>query len=178
MVPVCYHYADAKRQRVTAARTFDSPFSSSGRRLLHRGGALSAHADSAIQAIAPRAFMGPLLFMTREEKMRFYHSQAWRRMSERILIRDHYECQECRKKLKSGVRTKIKRAITSRRSVTAAITKHMEGHGRRISVRERNMQQRSVGRYPPPKSLRFSSGEERKGRPRLRKNLINITRKG
>ena len=54
--------------------------------------------------------MGPLLFMTREEKMRFYHSQAWRRMSERILIRDHYECQECRKKLKSGVRTKINRA--------------------------------------------------------------------
>ena len=48
--------------------------------------------------------------MTREEKMRFYHSQAWRRLSERILIRDHYECQECRKKMRSGVRTKIKRA--------------------------------------------------------------------
>lgn len=50
------------------------------------------------------------MLMTREEKMRFYHSQAWRRMSERILIRDHYECQECRKKLRSGIRTKIKRA--------------------------------------------------------------------
>ena len=50
------------------------------------------------------------MFMTREEKMRFYHSQAWRRMSERILIRDHYECQECKKKLKSGIRTKIKPA--------------------------------------------------------------------
>ena len=42
--------------------------------------------------------------------MRFYHSQAWRKMSEQILRRDHYECQECRKKLRSGVRTKIKRA--------------------------------------------------------------------
>ena len=30
--------------------------------------------------------------------MRFYHSQAWRRMSQRIMARDHYECQECRKK--------------------------------------------------------------------------------
>jgi len=48
--------------------------------------------------------------MTREEKMRFYHSQAWRRMSEAILRRDHYECQECRKKLRSGIRTKIKPA--------------------------------------------------------------------
>jgi DNA-directed RNA polymerase subunit RPC12/RpoP len=34
--------------------------------------------------------------MTREEKLRFYHSTAWRKMSAYILKRDHYECQECR----------------------------------------------------------------------------------
>ena len=53
---------------------------------------------------------GQHLLMTREEKLRFYHSQAWRQMSQRIMGRDHYECQECRKKMKAGIRTKIKPA--------------------------------------------------------------------
>ena len=36
--------------------------------------------------------------MTREDKLKFYHSPAWKKMSPYILRRDHYECQECRKK--------------------------------------------------------------------------------
>lgn len=37
--------------------------------------------------------------MTREEKLKFYHSSAWRHMQSYIMQRDHYECQECRKRL-------------------------------------------------------------------------------
>ena len=37
--------------------------------------------------------------MTREEKLKFYHSTAWRHMQSYIMRRDHYECQECRKRL-------------------------------------------------------------------------------
>jgi len=36
--------------------------------------------------------------MTREDKLKFYHSPEWKKMSPYILRRDHYECQECRKK--------------------------------------------------------------------------------
>lgn len=35
--------------------------------------------------------------MTDKEKHRFYHSSAWQKMSARIMKRDHYECQECRR---------------------------------------------------------------------------------
>lgn len=40
-----------------------------------------------------------LLFvvMTREEKLRFYHSSAWKKKRLQILARDKHACQECRK---------------------------------------------------------------------------------
>ena len=40
--------------------------------------------------------------MTREEKLRFYHSTAWKHKSAYILRRDHYECQECRKRIRKA----------------------------------------------------------------------------
>jgi 5-methylcytosine-specific restriction endonuclease McrA len=40
--------------------------------------------------------------MTREEKMRFYHSSAWKEMSKYIMRRDHRECQECGKRVRQA----------------------------------------------------------------------------
>ena len=37
--------------------------------------------------------------MTEKEKHRFYHSGAWQRKRTEVLKRDHYECQECRKRI-------------------------------------------------------------------------------
>ena len=53
--------------------------------------------------VSPRSGAGQsacpfVLAMTREDKLKFYHSSAWKKMSPYILRRDHYECQECRKK--------------------------------------------------------------------------------
>ena len=53
--------------------------------------------------VSPRSGAGRsacpfVLTMTREDKLKFYHSTEWKKMSPYILRRDHYECQECRKK--------------------------------------------------------------------------------
>lgn len=40
--------------------------------------------------------------MTEEERNRFYHSGVWKRKREAILRRDHYECQECRKRIRKA----------------------------------------------------------------------------
>ena len=48
--------------------------------------------------------------MTRDEKLKFYHSAQWKQMRKYILARDHYECMECRRKLSEGKTNKIRRA--------------------------------------------------------------------
>lgn len=40
--------------------------------------------------------------MTRKEKLKFYHSKAWREASAYIMRRDHFECQECRKRIRQA----------------------------------------------------------------------------
>lgn len=35
--------------------------------------------------------------MTEKEIKRFYNSKEWKRKREKILQRDNYECQDCRK---------------------------------------------------------------------------------
>ena len=37
--------------------------------------------------------------MTRKEKKKFYGSAAWRHKQPEIMRRDHFECQECRRRL-------------------------------------------------------------------------------
>lgn len=37
--------------------------------------------------------------MTEKEKHRFYHSGAWQKKRMEILKRDHFECQDCRKRI-------------------------------------------------------------------------------
>jgi len=37
--------------------------------------------------------------MTKSERHKFYHSSAWKNKRDEILRRDHYECQECRKRI-------------------------------------------------------------------------------
>jgi 5-methylcytosine-specific restriction endonuclease McrA len=57
--------------------------------------------------------------MTDEEKKKFYHSGLWKRKQMAIMRRDHWECQECRKRIKKaneegvelpGAERKIRRA--------------------------------------------------------------------
>ncbi|HAQ5941565.1 TPA: HNH endonuclease, partial [Enterococcus faecium] len=39
-----------------------------------------------------------LLQLTREDRLvKFYQSPKWRRLREKAMKRDHYECQECRR---------------------------------------------------------------------------------
>ena len=41
--------------------------------------------------------------MTDKEAKGFYNSSAWKLKRMQILERDHYECQDCRKRLKDAV---------------------------------------------------------------------------
>ena len=41
--------------------------------------------------------------MTDKEAKKFYDSGAWQEKRIRILIRDHYECQDCRERLRAAV---------------------------------------------------------------------------
>jgi 5-methylcytosine-specific restriction protein A len=41
--------------------------------------------------------------MTDREAKRFYDSAAWKHKRLQILVRDHYECQDCRKRLNDAV---------------------------------------------------------------------------
>ena len=57
--------------------------------------------------------------------MRFYHSMDWRRMSAAIMVRDHYECQECRKRLKAAAAEGRLLPATERRIRRATQVHHM-----------------------------------------------------
>ncbi|MFR0840753.1 MAG: hypothetical protein ACLSH0_05900 [Mediterraneibacter faecis] len=41
--------------------------------------------------------------MTDKEAKAFYNAAAWKHKRMQILERDHYECQDCRKRLKDAV---------------------------------------------------------------------------
>lgn len=43
--------------------------------------------------------------MTDKEAKAFYNSSAWKQKRLQILNRDHYECQDCRKRIKDAVAT-------------------------------------------------------------------------
>lgn len=36
--------------------------------------------------------------LTKEERLRFYKSRAWKRVRQDVLERDNYECQECKRR--------------------------------------------------------------------------------
>lgn len=36
-------------------------------------------------------------YKTKEQKMKFYQSRSWRSLRLQILVRDNYECQECKR---------------------------------------------------------------------------------
>ncbi|KHE73162.1 HNH endonuclease [Halobacillus sp. BBL2006] len=36
-------------------------------------------------------------YKTKEQKRKFYKSHAWQEVRQRVLIRDNYECQECKR---------------------------------------------------------------------------------
>lgn len=66
-----------------------------------------------------------LFAMTREEKLKFYHSTAWKKKSMEILRRDHFECQECRKRIKAAAEEGILLPATERRIRRAAAVHHI-----------------------------------------------------
>ena len=42
--------------------------------------------------------------MTEREAKRFYDSAVWKHKRDQILKRDHYECQECRRRINDAVK--------------------------------------------------------------------------
>ena len=63
--------------------------------------------------------------MTREEKLKFYHSTEWKKKSEYIMRRDHYECQECRRRIRKANEEGIILPAKERKIRRAAAVHHI-----------------------------------------------------
>jgi len=69
--------------------------------------------------------------MTEAEKHSFYHRQAWLQKREAILRRDHWECQECRRRLKKASAEGVRLVGADRELRRATLVhhiKHLEDH--------------------------------------------------
>lgn len=63
--------------------------------------------------------------MTRKEKLKFYHSTAWKYKSKYIMQRDHYECQECRKRIKQAADDGMVLSASDRKIARATQVHHI-----------------------------------------------------
>lgn len=63
--------------------------------------------------------------MTKQEKHRFYHSAEWLKKSKEIMRRDHYECQECRKRIELAAREGMKLVPMDRKIRAASQVHHI-----------------------------------------------------
>ena len=86
-----YHRASSPP---SGRRSFIFIVISFGAGIFHRVLALSAHADSAIQAIAPRGRDAPAKLMQDYAKT-FYKSKAWQACREAYLKQKHGLCEQC-----------------------------------------------------------------------------------
>lgn len=52
--------------------------------------------------------------MTDKEAKKFYNSSSWKEKRIKILIRDHYECQDCIERLRAAVKSGTQLSIKDR----------------------------------------------------------------
>ena len=63
--------------------------------------------------------------MTEAERTSFYHRAAWLRLREDVLRRDHYECQECRRRVLSATAKGIELPASDRKIRRATLVHHL-----------------------------------------------------
>ena len=63
--------------------------------------------------------------LTKDEIQRYYDSRRWRRLREWALMRDHYECQACIKRIADAVRDGKELSPKDRRIRHATIVHHI-----------------------------------------------------
>jgi 5-methylcytosine-specific restriction endonuclease McrA len=64
--------------------------------------------------------------MTEKQKHQFYHSAAWLEKRQQILIRDHYECQQCRHRIEEANRNGVQLVGDDRRIRRAECVHHIK----------------------------------------------------
>ena len=66
-----------------------------------------------------------LLMLDEKQKKKFYHSSAWEEKRADILRRDHYECQECRRRIAKANHDGILLPANERRINRASLVHHI-----------------------------------------------------